>query len=177
MISSITIGIATYVHRQHEIESTTKIGHAEIVSISNPSKQNKISITDSNSKDLQISINLDCNIDAVVRVKISPRYYDDFDRVVVLPNNIIYSTNSTQGNWIADSSNMCFYFNKSVKNISTLYFLDTFSLKSESIDDYLNCSVDFIVEVDILQTSAIDYDNHPWKSNAPEAWLEQVKSI
>ena len=72
--------------------------------------------------------NLDCNVDAVVRVKIVHVYYDEFENVVVLPNNIIYNTDSTFGNWVKDESNMCFYFDESVKNFRELIVINSISL-------------------------------------------------
>ena len=166
-----------YIYRQKEIEGNSKVGHCQIVSISNPTKETKLNIGNGESQDLTISVNLDCNINAVVRIKISPKYYDSFDRTVTLPNNVIYNTDTSKGNWMADEFNMCFYFDASVKNIQTLNFTNSISFNQENIDLYKNLSLDFIIEADILQTSAIDYNNHPWKDNAPSQWLEKVKSI
>ena len=166
-----------YIYRQREIEGNSKVGHCEIVSIQNPTVENKINIGNGEDKSLNISISLDCNINAVVRVKITPKYYDSFDRTVVLPNNIIYNTDSSQGNWMADEFNMCFYFDNSVKNIETLSFSNSISFSQENIALYQDHFLDFVIEADILQTSAVDYSNHPWKDNAPEEWIEKVKLI
>ena len=166
-----------YIYRQREIEGNSKVGHCEIVSISNPTAERKINIAAGESQDLKISISLDCNINAVVRVKITPKYYDSFDRTVILPNNIIYNTNTSQGNWMADEFNLCFYFDNTVKNIETLDFINSISFNQQNIGLYQNHYLDFVIEADILQTSAIDYDNHPWKDNAPQEWLNKVKLI
>ena len=171
-----TIAFA-YIYRERKIDGTSKVGHCQIVSISNPTLDQKINIENGVDKNLNISISLDCNINAVVRIKITPKYYDSFPRTVVFPNNIIYGTDTTEGNWIADDFNMCFYFDSSVKGIQTLNFINTISFNQENIDLYQNHYLDFVVEADILQTSAIDYNNHPWKDNAPEQWLEKVKLI
>jgi len=177
IILSSVVGVSAYIHRQREIESSTKIGHAQIVSISNPTTIQKVIINDGLTQNLNISINLDCNIDAVVRVKISPRYFDSFERINLLPNNVTYSFNASQGSWIPDENNMCFYFDSSVKDITVLNFIDSISFDNETINEYENHSVDFIIEADILQTNTIDYNNHPWKDNAPSTWIEKIKNI
>lgn len=177
LIVAASVGTYAYIRREKSAESQTKVGHAEIVSVDNSTAENRIEIGDGSQKSVNIKINLDCNIDAVIRVKISPRYFDDFDRVSVLPNNIIYNFDNTAGNWIADSNNMCFYLDSSVKDITSVDFINSVSFSANNISNYQNCTLDFIVEVDILQTAAVDYNNHPWKDNAPAEWLEIVKNI
>ena len=177
LIVASTVGAYAYIRTQKDAEFQTKVGHAEIVSVENSTTENKIAIGDGSLKSANIKINLDCNIDAVIRVKISPRYFDNFDRVSVLPNNVIYNFDNTAGNWIADSNNMCFYLNSSVKNLDSVNFINSVSFSTTNIENYENCTLDFIVEVDILQTAGIDYNNHPWKDNAPAEWLETVKNI
>lgn len=165
-----------YISRERNIEGGSKVGHCQIISISNPTLNSKIKISDQ-TQDLNISISLDCNINAVVRVKIIPKYYDIFDRTVNLPNNIIYNTENDEGTWIADEYNMCFYYDTSVKDVEILNFINSISFDQENNSLYENHTVEFIIEADILQTSAIDYNNHPWKDNAPEEWLNRVKLI
>ena len=166
-----------YINRIRELEANAKVGHAEIVSIENPSLTNKVVFGSGEDVPLLISLNLDCNVDAVVRVKIAPKYYDSFDRTVSLPNNIIYNFDSSIGEWVSDGFNMCFYLDASVKDLETLKIMNTISFSQDDVSLYEGCSIEFVVEADILQTKGIDYENHPWKDNAPSAWLEKVKTI
>ena len=175
-VSSI-IGVSAYIHRLRELESNTKIGHAEIISLINPTTNNKLTITEETNQNINVSINLDCNVDAVIRVKISPRYYDSAERIIILPNNIKYNFDTTHGNWIADDLNMCFYLDSTVKDLSSITIINSITFDSSTISDYQNCLLDFIIEADILQTTSIDYSNHPWKDNAPMSWLDKVKTI
>ena len=166
-----------YAFKQREIAGESKVGHCEINSIYNPTAETKLLIGDGEEKPFSVLVMLDCNIDAVVRVKITPKYFDKSDRTIIMPNNVIYNTDSSQGNWMSNDFNICFYFDASVKNVSTLKFTNSISFRQENINEYQDLSISFIIEADILQTGSIDYNNHPWADSAPLLWLEKVKNI
>ena len=149
------------------------IGKTEVVSIEN-STLSKLEYKTSGSSEAHIKINLDCNVDAVLRVKVSPRFYDENDRIVVVPNTLEYVFDFMQGTWTADENNMCFYFNGSVKGIAELDFIREIRFSNHN---YENLKFDLVIEVDVLQMTAVDYSNHPWKDNAPQEWINLIKNI
>lgn len=177
-VSSIVIpNVYAYVHRNRNLNGETKVGHAEIVAINNPTLLNRISFNEKNEVDAVVSVDLDCNIDAVIRVKILPKFYDSVDRNVVISNNLIYVFDNSWGSWLNDDGYMCFYFNKSVKNKDNIRVLNSVRVNDENLAIYQSYKIELIVEVDIIQTNAIDYNNHPWKDNAPSEWIEIIKNI
>lgn len=180
LISVCTVvipNVYAYIHRKRDLEGATKVGHAEIVTINNPTISSRLSFSEGNKVDVEVSVDLDCNVDAVMRVKILPKFYDLADRNVILPNNLIYNFSNTEGNWIRDDSYMCFYLDKNVKNKNNVIVLNSVIVDNGNLELYQNYKIELIVEVDIIQTNSIDYDNHPWKDNAPAQWLEIVKDI
>ncbi len=161
-------------YKQNNIDYGSQVGEAKIVSIENSTLNQRINLGASSSQNVSIKLNLKCTVDGVVRVKIAPRLYNEFDNIVVLPNSLTYVFETSQGEWISDSSYSCFYFNESVKNISSLNFIKSISIPNySSLNGY---KLDFVVEADILQIDGIDYNNHPWKDNAPTDWLNKFKS-
>lgn len=160
-------------YKQNQERHTTTIGRTKITSIDNTTLS-KLEYKKSGSSEAHIKINLDCNVDAVIRVKVSPRFYDENDRIIVVPNNLEYVFDFMQGDWIADENNMCFYFNKSVKNMTELDFIREIKFSNHNYENY---KFDLIVEADILQMSVIDYSNHPWKDNAPQEWINLIKNM
>ena len=174
LLSTTAIISFAVAYKQNREQLTTEIGTVKVVSVVNPTESTKLEYKTTETTNVNVSINLDCNVNAVVRVKISPRFYDENDRQVVIPNSLIYNVNDHQGRWISDTNNMCFYFANSVKDIEVLDFLKSISFNTH---EYFNYKFDLVIEADILQTVGIDYSNHPWKENAPQEWLNIVKEI
>lgn len=161
-------------YKENNIDYGSKVGEAKIVSVSNSTTNQKIELVLGSSQNVNININLKSSVDGVVRVKIAPRFYDEFDNIVVVPNSLTYVFETSQGDWVSDESYSCFYFNESTKNISTLNFLKSVTIPNDSaLSGY---KLDFVVEADILQIDGIDYNNHPWKDNAPIDWLNKFKT-
>ena len=161
--------------KTNNMDINSKIGQAKIVRVINPYETEKVAISANSSSSFQISIDLNCNVNAVVRVKITPWFYNSLDEHVMLSNDINYNLNTSQGAWVSDANNMCFYFNESVKNISNLKFISGISIPNDS--SFNNHKVSFVVEAEILQIAGLDYDNHPWGDNAPSDWLNKFKNF
>ena len=123
LLSTTAIISFAVAYKQNREQLTTEIGTVKVVSVVNPTESTKLEYKTTGTTNVNVSINLDCNVNAVVRVKISPRFYDENDRQVVIPNSLIYNVNDHQGRWISDTNNMCFYFANSVKDIEVLDFL------------------------------------------------------
>lgn len=172
-LSTTAIVSFAVAYKQNQEKHTTTIGRTKIVSIDN-STLSKLEYKTSGSSEAHIKINLDCNVDAVIRVKVSPRFYDENDRIIVVPNNLEYVFDSTKGTWTADQNNMCFYFNGSVKDLTEIDFIREIKFSNHNYENY---KFDLIVEADILQMAVIDYSNHPWKDNAPQEWINLSKNI
>lgn len=173
-----TLGVTlTYLKDVGEISSGTQIGKVSVISVSNPTTSNKIDFVAGQNIEVPISINLDCNVDAVLRVKIAARYFDKNDRLIYLANNLTYNLNTSQGTYTSDGFDLCFYFNGSIKDITTLNFLTSVTCGDDPSNEYSDVSIDFVIEVDTLQMKGIDYDNHPWKDNAPVEWINLIKNL
>ena len=175
----ITLASGTLIYalkyKEKNVSYGTQVGQAKIVSINNSTKTSKIELSANSSHQINVSVNLSCNVDGVVRVKVSPRFYNELDQLTVLPNNLTYVFNETQGQWLSDANYMCFYFNETVKNISTLNFLSSIlTPNNELLNGY---KLDLVVEAEILQLNGVDYANHPWKDNAPAEWLNKFKNL
>ena len=173
----VTPIVYAYLFNSKEANINTQIGQVKVLSVDNFTSSQKIDFEAGQTIECPISINLSCNVDAVLRVKIVTRYFDQYDRQVAVANNIQYNLDSTYSTWTIDGFDLCFYFDSSIKDISVLPFLSSITCKTSQSEEYSNYSMDFIVEVDVLQMSSIDYDNHPWKDNAPQQWLDKIKSL
>ena len=173
----VTPIVCAYLFNSKEANINTQIGEVKVLSVDNFTSTQKIKFEPDSTVECPISINLSCNVDAVLRVKIVPRYFDKYDRQVSVINNIQYNLDSSYSSWTSDGFDLCFYFDGSVKNISNLPFLSSITCGSDSENVYSSYSIDFIVEVDVLQMTSINYDNHPWKDNAPQQWIEKIKNL
>lgn len=176
-IPTTSLIVYAYLSNSKEANIETQIGEVKVLSVDNYSSSNKLKFEAGQTIDCPISVNLSCNVDAVLRVKIVARYFDQFDRQVTVPNNVEYNLDDTVSSWTSDGFDLCFYFNGSIKNISTLNFLSSITCGTSSEENYSNYTIDFIVEVDVLQMSTIDYTDHPWKDDAPQEWIDYIKNL
>lgn len=177
IVAPISGFVYAYLVKQKEAQISTQVGQAKVLSVENYFQSQKIEFVANQTIDCPISINLSCNVDAVLRVKISTRYFDNFERLVSVPTNIYYNLDTSQGTWTSDGFDLCFYYDGSVKNIDKLNFMSSITCGSDESQLYDGLSMDFVIEVDVLQIAAVDYSNHPWKDNAPQEWIDKIKNL
>lgn len=176
LIASASLIAYAVLQNQKDLSVNTQVGTVEVVSVENPSLDEKIKFTTGETISCPITINLSANVDAVLRVKIATRYFDNFERLISVPNNIQYDLNGSV-NWTSDGFDLCFYYNASIKDMTSLTFINGIVCGEDPDGTYDNVYMDFVVEVDVLQMSAIDYANHPWEDNAPESWLDLIQKV
>lgn len=176
VVAFASISVLAYIHREREIEGQTKIGTAKVVSITNSTSNSHV-LFQEGACVVDISVNLSCNIDAILRFRVAPKFYDENDRLVVIPNIVGYNLDQSGEGWISDGNNMCFYYKGLVKNVDSLNLIDSITFDEGKIEDFEGYSVELIIEVDVLQHRAINYNNHPWQDNAPLEWIDLMKNL
>lgn len=176
LIASASMIAYAVLSNQNKLDINTEVGTVKVISVDNPTSSNKIKFSAAETISCPITLNLSANVDAVLRVKIATRYFDNFERIISVPNNIQYNLEGAE-NWTSDGFDLCFYYNSSIKDLTSLTFMNGIICGEDLNGAYENIYMDFVVEVDVLQMSAIDYSNHPWKDNAPASWIEKIQNI
>lgn len=175
---SLTISLA-YLSGKKDIDnSTSQLGQATILSITNPTTSSPIAFSKGATKDCAISIKLSANVDCVVRIKIAFSYYDNYETKRTVPDNVTPNLSTSQGGFVSDEYGLCYYFNANAKDIDELLFISsiTFDDDEATNDLYVGLSLRVSVDAEILQQKVIDYASHPWRDNAPTEWLERAKN-
>ena len=175
---SLTISLA-YLSGKKEIDnSTSQLGQATILSITNPTTSSPIAFSKGATKDCGISIKLSANVDCVVRIKIAYSYYDNYETKRTVPDNVTPNLSTSQGGFVSDEYGLCYYFDANAKDIDELLFISsiTFDDDEATNDLYVGLSLRVSVDAEILQQKAIDYSSHPWRDNAPSEWIARAKN-
>lgn len=177
LLISLTISLA-YLSGQKELEDSSFVGKATIVSITNSTTSSPIPFAAGETKNCEISIQLDANVDCVVRVKVAYSYFDNHETKHTVPDNVTPTISTTQGGFVSDEDGLCYYFDANAKDITELNFISsiTFDDNSATNAQYVGLNLRIYVDAEIIQQKAINYSSHPWGDNAPSEWIERAKN-